>query len=250
MFRIRQIFDDSIPVNKTAIAQVQAILRVRIPGLREDEIASIPERLKNPLKHRFRSILFVAEGSKGSIEGFAFLLHEPDLDFAFLDYLSTARQLSGRGLGGALYERTRFHAVESGCRGLFFECLPDDPRLSPDPGILKQNITRLKFYERYGARPVAGTAYETPLRQGMTTRPIWSSIPWDGKEPFPSPMPGKSSGPSWSGNTETSVRRATLKKWLRPSRMTPSVFVRPDMSARYRSPYPGPSPTIGKSSSS
>ncbi|HOP35876.1 MAG TPA: hypothetical protein PL090_06095 [Syntrophales bacterium] len=171
MFRIRQIFDDSIPVNKTAIAQVQAILRVRIPGLREDEIASIPERLKNPLKHRFRSILFVAEGSKGSIEGFAFLLHEPDLDFAFLDYLSTARQLSGRGLGGALYERTRFHAVESGCRGLFFECLPDDPRLSPDPGILKQNITRLKFYERYGARPVAGTAYETPLRQGDDNPP-------------------------------------------------------------------------------
>ena len=171
MFRIRQIYDDTIPVNKTAIAQVQAILRVQFTGLREDEIAKIPERLKNPLKHRFRSILFVAEGSKGVIKGFAFVLHDPDLDFCYLDFLSAAKQLAGRGVGGALYERIRFHAVESGCAGLFFECLPDDPGLCRDPGILKQNITRLKFYERYGARPIAGTAYETPLQPGGDNPP-------------------------------------------------------------------------------
>jgi acetoin utilization deacetylase AcuC-like enzyme/GNAT superfamily N-acetyltransferase len=164
VFRIRQIYDDTIPVNKTAIAQVQEIMRARFTGLRQDEIAKLPERLKNPLRHGFRSILFVAEGSRGIIKGFAFVLHEPDLDFSFLDYLSSTKQLTGRGVGGALYERIRFHALESGCTGLFFECLPDDPQLCRDPAILKQNITRLKFYERYGARPITGTDYETPLR--------------------------------------------------------------------------------------
>lgn len=37
--------------------------------------------------------------------------------------------------------------------GLFYECLPDDPRLCRDPAVLKQNRARLHFYERYGARP-------------------------------------------------------------------------------------------------
>ncbi|MFH1743205.1 MAG: histone deacetylase family protein, partial [bacterium] len=48
--------------------------------------------------------------------------------------------------------------------GLFYECLPDDPALSRDPDILKQNARRLRFYERYGARPIVNTAYETPLK--------------------------------------------------------------------------------------
>jgi len=182
MFRIRQIYDDTIPVNKTAIAQVQAILRVQFTGLREDEIAKLPDRLENPFKHRFRSILFVAEGTKGVIKGFAFVLHEPDLDFCFLDYLSTAKQLTGRGVGGALYERIRFHAVESGCAGLFFECLPDDPALCRVPGVLKENTVRLKFYERYGARPITGTAYETPLQPGGDNPPYLVLDPL-GREP-------------------------------------------------------------------
>jgi len=171
MFRIRQIFDDSIPVNKAAIAQVQAILRTRFAGLGEEEISKLPVRLRNPFIHRFRSILFVAEGTRGIIKGFAFVLHEPDLGFCYLDYLSAAKQLRGRGVGGALYERTRFHAVESGCAGLFFECLPDDPALCRDPAVLRENIARLRFYESYGARPVSGTAYETPVRPGDDNPP-------------------------------------------------------------------------------
>ena len=47
--------------------------------------------------------------------------------------------------------------------GIFFECLPDDPKLCKDPKILKQNAARLKFYERYGARPIINTLYETPV---------------------------------------------------------------------------------------
>ncbi|MBZ0216928.1 MAG: GNAT family N-acetyltransferase, partial [Fimbriimonadaceae bacterium] len=54
---------------------------------------------------------------------------------------------------------------------LFFECLPDDPDLSPDPLIREQNAARLKFYERFGARPITGTAYETPLSPDATDPP-------------------------------------------------------------------------------
>ncbi|HWV39726.1 MAG TPA: hypothetical protein VN033_14750 [Vulgatibacter sp.] len=55
--------------------------------------------------------------------------------------------------------------------GLFFECLPDDPALSPDPAVRAQNVRRLRFYERFGARPIVGTAYETPLKPGDTDPP-------------------------------------------------------------------------------
>ncbi len=163
MFRIRRIYDNVIPINKLAIAQVQAIMRTQFAFLYEDEIVKLPEKLRNPLKHKFRSILFVADDQAGQVKGFALVLHEPDLNFYFLDLISSAKQLSGRGIGGILYERVRqeVHALKS--NGLFFECLPDDPNLSRDPLILKENISRLRFYERYGVRPIINTAYETPL---------------------------------------------------------------------------------------
>jgi acetoin utilization deacetylase AcuC-like enzyme len=48
-------------------------------------------------------------------------------------------------------------------QGLFFECLPDDPALCPEPDLRRNNAARLRFYERYGARPFVGTAYEAPI---------------------------------------------------------------------------------------
>ena len=68
--------------------------------------------------------------------------------------------MTGRGIGGALYERLRAEARSLGVIGIFMECLPDDPALCRDPKILAQNKARLKFYEQYGARPVAHTAYD------------------------------------------------------------------------------------------
>ena len=56
-------------------------------------------------------------------------------------------------------------------KGPFFECLPDDPVLSPDEKIRAQNVARLHFYEHYDARPIINTAYETPLREGETDPP-------------------------------------------------------------------------------
>ncbi|MEW5803573.1 MAG: acetylpolyamine amidohydrolase [bacterium] len=163
MFRIRRIHDSLLLSNKAAIAQVQDILRSQFPKLAEAKVAKIPDLLDNPLKYRFRSILFIAEGSKGYVKGFALLSHAPNLNFCYLDYISVKKQKMGGGIGSALYERVRQEALSLKAVGIFFECLPDDPRLCRDPEVLKKNADRLRFYENYGARPIAHTAYETPL---------------------------------------------------------------------------------------
>jgi acetoin utilization deacetylase AcuC-like enzyme/GNAT superfamily N-acetyltransferase len=185
MFRIRRVYDDITPLNKEAIAQVQEILRTQFPLLSRRDIAKLPEQLRNPLKYRFRSILFVAEGSKGRIIGFALLFHEPALKFCYLDYISAAERRTGGGIGGALYERVREEALDLNTMGLFFECLPDDPKLSPDPIIRKQNAARLRFYERYGARPIIDTKYETPLKPGEDNPPylVYDGLGQDGGLP-------------------------------------------------------------------
>lgn len=165
MFRIRRVYDDVTPGDRDAILRVQDILRSQFPGLTKREIAKLPDQLRNPLKYRFRSILFVAEDANDRINGFALLLHAPVLNFCFLDYISAAGEKTGAGIGGALYERVREEADDLDAIGIFFECLPDDPRLSRNPQIRKQNAARLRFYERYGAFPIINTAYETPVKE-------------------------------------------------------------------------------------
>ena len=171
MFRIHKVFDVTTPTNRQLLSQVQAMLRVQFNALSEKDIAKLPSQLANPLKYRFRSILLVAEGREATVRGFAMLLHAPDLEFCYLDYICAGRGETGGGIGGALYERVREEAYQLGVAGIFMECLPDDPALSPDPAIRKQNISRLRFYERFGARPIINTAYETPLREGDTDPP-------------------------------------------------------------------------------
>ncbi len=171
MFRIRRVYDDITPANQDAIAEVLAILKEQFPLLSRRDLRKLPEQLRNPLKYQFRAILFVAEGAKGKIDGFALLFHAPSLNFCYLDYLSAAKQMTGGGIGGALYERVREEALDLETIGLFFECLPDNPNLSRDPVIRKQNIARLRFYERYGATPIINTAYETPLTPGDDNPP-------------------------------------------------------------------------------
>ena len=171
MFRIRRVYDDITPANKDAIAEVQNILRTQFPRLLTKTVDKLPEQLRNPLKYRFRSIVFIAEGAKGKIDGFALLYHAPFLKFCYLDYLSAAKGKMGGGIGGALYERVREEAFDLKAIGLFFECLPDDPRLSRNPEIRKQNRARLRFYERYNARPIVNTVYETPVKPGEDNPP-------------------------------------------------------------------------------
>ncbi len=171
MFRIRRIFDDVIPVNRDALCQVREILKKRFSEAPEQEIAHIGDKLRNPFKLRFRPILFVAENMRHKVMGFAMVLHEPEINFCYLDWIATAKETLRGGLGSALYERVRSECSSLGVSGLFFECLPDTQG-SCEPELLKQNIDRLRFYERYGARPIVGTGYEMPIKPGDTCMPV------------------------------------------------------------------------------
>lgn len=171
MIRIRRIFDDLLPVDQRAIAQIQQILREQFPGVRSDEIDALPQKLRNPLKYRFLSLLYVADDSQGNVRGFALVSHEPNLRLWYLDYIATIARGMGGGVGGALYERVREEAAASKAIGVFFECAPDDPAEIADKMALKNNIARLRFYERYGARPLVDNEYTLPPRPGQRGMP-------------------------------------------------------------------------------
>ena len=171
MFRIRRIYDDNTTGNKQIIAEVQSIMANQFIGISEGDIEKLPEQLINPVKYRFRSILFIVDDEKGNVKGFALVHQASDLNFCFLDYISAASKRTGSGIGGALYQNIREFAREQKVTGLFFECLPDDPEKCNDPELLKQNIDRLRFYERYGAKPIINTAYETPISEIDTCPP-------------------------------------------------------------------------------
>jgi acetoin utilization deacetylase AcuC-like enzyme/GNAT superfamily N-acetyltransferase len=171
MFRIRRIQDGAQPEDAATIAQVQEILRTQFPAVDAATVDALPGKLKRPLE-RFRPLLFVAEHGRNGVRGFALLYHAPDLHFCFLDFISAARGVTGGGIGGALYQRVRDEALAHGCLGIFLESLPDDPALCSDAEIVKQNAARLRFYERYGARPIAGTSYATPVRPGDDCPPF------------------------------------------------------------------------------
>ncbi len=166
LFRIRKIADAFLPFNKNAIDQVFNILRIQFPSIKEEKITTILEQMKNPLKYKFSVNLFVAEDGRSNVKGFAILFYMPDKNFCFLDYIAVKPIQISSGIGGAMYERIRKEAQMLKSLGIFMECLPDDESLCQDKSEIKQNKARLAFYEQYGARPIVGTKYETPVNPG------------------------------------------------------------------------------------
>lgn len=171
MFRIRRIHDDVTPANRRAIEAIRRIVVERFSPLSGKKIDTFFEMMRPDAGGAFRPIAFVAEGLGGAVTGGALVSHDPKLRFCYLDYLVAAMLSAGRGVGDALYRRVREESLVLGAVGLFYECLPDDPALSRDPDILRNNRARLRFYEAYGARPIVGTKYETPLKPGGDNPP-------------------------------------------------------------------------------
>lgn len=172
MLRIRKISDSHTPANRSAVEEAQAIIRAQFPGMPGSEIDKLPDQLDNPFKYRFVAKLLVAEDARGHVKAIALLLHDPAFAFSYLEVITVAPGgRSGTGIGGALYDRVREEAEDLGATGLFFECLPDDPAKSPDAKVRRQNAQRLKFYERYGAFPIEGIAYDLPINPGDSDMP-------------------------------------------------------------------------------
>ena len=161
VFKIRKVPDSFQPSNKHAVDQVFEILRIHFPSIKEEKITEILEQMKDPLKYKFSSTLFVAEDGRFNVKGFALLFYMPDINYCFLDYIAVKPGRTSSGVGGAIYERLRDEARLLKSVGIFMECLPDDEALCRDKSDIEQNKSRLAFYERYGARPITGTKYET-----------------------------------------------------------------------------------------
>ncbi|HSG68188.1 MAG TPA: histone deacetylase family protein [Bacteroidales bacterium] len=166
LFKIRKITDSLLPSNKHAIEQVFSILRVHFPSVKEEKVKEILEQMKDPLKYKFSASLFVAEDGRANVKGFAIFFYMSDIKYCFLDYIAVKPGRTSSGIGGAIYERLREEAQLLNATGIFMECLPDDENLCRDKSEMKQNRARLAFYERYGARPITGTSYETSVAPG------------------------------------------------------------------------------------
>lgn len=164
MFRIRCVHDTLLPINKNAISQVQDIIRAQFHDMADSKIREIPEKLLNPMKFNFRSMLFVCDDRKGRVKGFALFSAEPTLRFGYLDLIALSSTSKGGGVGAALYQRVQEECVSLGFDWLFFESMTDLTTDYPDKKQLKENIARMRFYERLGARPVVGTSYEMPRK--------------------------------------------------------------------------------------
>jgi len=163
MIRIRKITNPNLESNLRRMVKVKEIIRLQFPDIAEKKIEAIGVQMSDPVKYRFQSALFIAEDIHETVRGFALLLYMSDVQLCYLDYIAVFPGKSSSGVGGALYERIREEASSLGVIGVFFECLPDDPDLCQDKQHISQNKKRLAFYERFGARPIANTLYETPV---------------------------------------------------------------------------------------
>jgi acetoin utilization deacetylase AcuC-like enzyme/GNAT superfamily N-acetyltransferase len=163
MIRIRKISNPNLEANIRHVEKVKEIIRNQFPDISEKKIDNIEAQMTDPISSKFQSILFIALDINESVTGFALLLYMSDLQFCFLDYIAVSPKRSSSGIGGALYDRIRDEATSLNAYGVFFECLPDDPELCNDPQSIPQNQKRLAFYEKFGARPIANTLYESSV---------------------------------------------------------------------------------------
>jgi acetoin utilization deacetylase AcuC-like enzyme/GNAT superfamily N-acetyltransferase len=123
----------------------------------------IPDMLENPFSYGYSTVLLVSESHLGRVTGFSLLLALPKIRSGLLDFIAVRRDIRGAGTGTMLYDATREYVRQHNLLGIYMEALPDDPAVVQDPAALKENRERLRFYERYGIRPIIGTEYETPI---------------------------------------------------------------------------------------
>ncbi len=164
MFRIRTIHDDIHPTNRHALEEAKKIMAAQFGAVSAEEIESFHNQILNPFAKRFKTTLHAAEDARGHVQGFAVLMHDPEANFCYLDYIASAKGLTSQGIGGALYQRIREECIDLEVHGLFFECLPDDVDKVSGQTYLNENRARLRFYEQYGARPMIGNDYDRPLK--------------------------------------------------------------------------------------
>jgi acetoin utilization deacetylase AcuC-like enzyme/ribosomal protein S18 acetylase RimI-like enzyme len=142
------------------VREVQRIFRSYYGSAYAGYAEKIPELLRRQPELGFRVILISAENHRGDVLGFALAFHFPRLQATVLDFLVIDPDVRQRGVGGALYESLREFLARIESRALYLEVRPDDPELETDAAVRRENRARIRFYERFGARVLAGTSYE------------------------------------------------------------------------------------------
>ncbi|MEQ8506292.1 MAG: acetylpolyamine amidohydrolase [Rhodospirillales bacterium] len=160
MIKFRFIHDASQVTDQRALAQARALFYDAFPGEPEG-IDRIARMLEKRAKLDFEPLLLVAESRPGTVSGLAFVFHFPDIHMGYLQYIASDPKTPARGIGGALYEAMREMLAARGAMGMLLDVPPDKPGLVDDPARLPVNKKRIRFYERYGARVVEGTGWET-----------------------------------------------------------------------------------------
>jgi acetoin utilization deacetylase AcuC-like enzyme/ribosomal protein S18 acetylase RimI-like enzyme len=170
MFRISHVIGTHREHDRRCLAAIQDLLATDFPDLAADD-DYVTHKLVDQAARGSPCILLVAHGPGDRVIGFALADYFEPIGYAYLDFIITEPRQRGLGLGGALYEALIEDLTARGARGLFLEVPTDDPAQVTDPAELKANKTRLKFYERYGARPIVGTLYDQPIRPGQPAEP-------------------------------------------------------------------------------
>jgi len=159
MIRFRRLFDLGTEAEQRTFRAVRDIFPRVFPA--EPEAIDRVEALLTGRESRdFETLLLVAEREAGVVLGFSVLLYFPEIKAAYLYYIASDPDRPARGIGGALYEASRELLIGRGARALYSDAGPDEIEKLKDPAVLEVNKSRLRFYERYGALPVAGTLYD------------------------------------------------------------------------------------------
>ena len=153
------IFDADLEPRR--MAEVQRIFRSYFGTAYANYAETIPDLLRRQSELGLRTILITAEDPRRrQVVAFALALHYLDINATLLDFIVVDPTVRQRGIGGALYEALREYLQRLRTTGLYLEVRPDTADLEPDPARRRENRARIRFYERYGARVIAGTAYE------------------------------------------------------------------------------------------
>jgi acetoin utilization deacetylase AcuC-like enzyme/ribosomal protein S18 acetylase RimI-like enzyme len=170
MFRISHIMGVHRQHDRRCIEEVRELFESAFPDF-ASQPDYIPRKLIEQSARGVPAILLVAHGDADRVIGFALADYFESIEYAYLDFIVTEAARRGRGQGGALYEALREEMIARGAKGLFLEVPSDDPKQVASAANLRANKARLRFYERYGARPVLGTLYDQPIRPGNPPEP-------------------------------------------------------------------------------
>ena len=183
MFRISHVIGTTRDYDKRCLAEIQQLFEAAFPDLAGDP-DYIPRKLVEQSSRGYPCVLLAAHGTGDQVLGFALADVFESIGYAYLDFIVTAAEQRGLGLGGALFEALREEMTARGALGLFLEVPTDDPAQVADAADLKANMARLRFYERYGALPVIGTLYDQPIRPGNPPEPRLLYDPLDNTDPL------------------------------------------------------------------